>query len=231
MGLEQCSPLPWQRDGVRHLKVLVACESSGKVREAFRRLGHDAWSNDVLDAEDGSQYHMMCDATQAIKEWDWDLMIGHPPCTYLCNSGVWALHRDEERWTHLEAARVFFMTLWNAEIPKICLENPIPHKYAQLPEYTQTIQPFQFGDDASKRTCLWLKGLPKLSIPPAELWTQPRIVLQENHLGEFVKRARWANQTDSGQNKLGPSETRASERSRTYDGIANAFAEQWGQAE
>lgn len=223
------------------MRVLVACESSGRVREAFRALGHDAWSNDLLPAEDGSNYHMQVDALVAMKEAEWDLMIAHPPCTYLCNSGVWALkvldkeyYKDTDvvrrkayvnkvnsRWFDMEDAREFFMTLWEANIPKIVIENPVPHKYAKLPPYTQTIQPYMFGDDASKRTCLWVKGLEPLSIPPKDQWVPPRIV---NGL------PRWSNQTDSGQNKLGPSETRASERSRTYHGIANAFAAQWGEA-
>lgn len=227
------------------MRVLVACEYSGVVREAFRARGHNAWSCDILPAEDGSEYHLQFDVRDVLAgniNWgphNWDLMIAHPPCTYLCNSGVHWLHnkfdyrigtedsqealeeerRVADRWNNLDLAREFFMTLWNSPIPKIAIENPVPHKYANLPKYSQTIQPYQFGDDASKRTCLWLKGLPKLLIPPVDQWVQPRIV---------DNKKRWSNQTDGGQNKLGPSATRGLERARTYQGIANAFASQWG---
>lgn len=222
------------------MRVLVACESSGRVREAFRALGHDAWSCDTLPAEDGSSYHFKNDIINVLgMNHHWDLMIAHPPCTYLCNSGVSHLHvnpykyqsfdalsgrqayvdKVNERWNQLHLARAFFMALWNAPIPRIAVENPVPHKYATLPKYSQTIQPYQFGDDASKRTCLWLKGLPNLVIPSKDLWVPPRIVNES---------PRWSNQTDSGQNRLTPSNDRASERSRTYAGIANAFANQWG---
>lgn len=203
------------------MRVLVACESSGVVRRAFRERGHDAWSCDLLPGEDGSEHHIQGDALETIeRSWQWDLMIAHPPCTYLCNSGVrWLQPTNNERWDQLLLAREFFWKLWNAPIPKIAIENPIPHRYGMLPKYDQIIQPYMFGDDASKRTCLWLKGLPRLSIPPAESWVPPRIV---------DGKKRWANQTNSGQNKLTPSNTRASERSRTYDGIGRAFAESWG---
>ena len=216
------------------MRVLVACEYSGIVREAFRARGHDAYSCDILPAEDASPFHYQTDVFDVIG-MGWDMLIAHPPCTYLCNSGVWALYPNssydglvengvdpikvEERWRQLDNARAFFMALWAQPIPKICIENPVPHKYGNLPKYTQTIQPYQFGDDASKRTCLWLKGLPKLSIPEESLWAQPRIV---------DGKKRWGNQTDGGWNKLPPSETRGLERSRTYQGIANAFAAQWG---
>jgi hypothetical protein len=154
------------------------------------------------------------------------LMIAHPPCTYLCNSGVRWLWEDTDpgfyvgpRWGKMSEASEFFYALWNANIPRIAIENPIPHKYANLPPYSQTVQPYQFGDDASKRTCLWLKNLQPLSIPSEDTWVQPRIVNGKK---------RWANQTDSGQNKLGPSPTRGLDRARTYQGIANAMAEAWG---
>lgn len=200
------------------MRVLVACEESGVVREAFRRRGHDAWSCDIQSCSDGSDYHIVSDVVPLL-EREWDLLIGHPPCTYLSNSGVWALHRDVERWKLLEEASEFFYKLWNAPIEKIVLENPVPHKYGKLPPYTQTIQPYMFGDDASKRTCLWLKGLPSLEVPEARFWYPPRIV---------DGKKRWGNQTDGGQNKLGPSVDRAKLRSKTYEGIANALAEQYG---
>lgn len=203
------------------MRVLVACEYSGVVREAFRARGHDAYSCDILPAEDDSYFHLQGDVLNVL-DLGWDLMIAHPPCTYLCNAGVWALTQDPEgpRWKHLDTARAFFMTLLDQPIPKICIENPVPHKYGMLPKYTQTIQPYQFGEDASKRTCLWLKGLSPLKIPTRELWVQP------TH-GQGDKKV-YANQTPSGQNKLGPGPNRSLERARTYEKIANAMAEQWG---
>lgn len=222
------------------MRVLVACEMSGRVREAFRNKGHDAYSVDLLPSLDDSPYHFVGDCLDYLDN-DWDLLIGHPPCTYLCNSGVrWLTPQVEytlnwnadesletrkeemrlfERWTNLSLANTFFLELWNAPVPKIILENPVPHKYAKLPRYSQTIQPYQFGDDASKRTCLWLKGLEKLSIPPEDSWVQPRTV---------DGKRRWANQTDSGQNKETPSEDRGMKRSLTYQGIANALSQQYG---
>lgn len=202
------------------MRVLVACEFSGVVRRAFRERGHDAYSCDLLPAEDGETvFHFQDDVLSRLTWTHWDLMIAHPPCTYLCNSGVRWLKEKEGRWNDLVEAGNFFRKLWFAPIPKIVIENPVPHKYAAIPKYNQTIQPYMFGADASKRTCLWIKGLPPMVVPDQSKWVQPRIV---------DGKKRWANQTDSGQNRLGPSETRASERSRTYDGIARAFAEQWG---
>ena len=200
------------------MRVLVACEDSGVVREAFRRRGHDAYSCDLIHSSDGSPYHIVDDVVSILGN-GWDLMVGHPPCTYLSNSGVWALCRDRERWSKLEEASEFFYKLWNAPIEKIVLENPVPHKYGKLPQYSQTIQPYMFGDDASKRTCLWLKGLPKLTIPSPSLWYPPRIV---------DGKKRWVNQTDSGQNRLPPSADRAKLRSKTYPGIAEALATAYG---
>lgn len=223
------------------MRVLIACEKSGRVREAFRSLGHDAFSCDLENSEDNSPYHHKGDVLDLLEQGlTWDLMIAHPPCTYLSNSGVHWLHnkfpyyigtegsleaqheeyRVSDRWVRMKEARKFFMALWNAPIPKICIENPVPHKYAELPPYSQTIQPYMFGDDASKKTCLWLKGLPNLLIPGEDQWVQPRF---ENG------RPRWANQTKGGQNVLGPSKHRAEERSRTYEGIATALATNYGQ--
>jgi len=191
------------------MKILIACEFSGVVREAFRKRGHDAWSCDIIESEDNSKYHIHGNVLNHLDE-SWDMMIAHPPCTYLCNSGVSWLHKDQSRWHELDKASQFFKTLLEYNIPKICVENPIPHKYGKLPKYTQIIQPYQFGEDASKRTCLWLKNLPKLK--------PTNIIIKD----------RYANQTPSGQNKLGPSADRWKERSRTYTGIAEAMADQWG---
>lgn len=194
------------------MKVLVACEYSGRVREAFRAKGHDAWSCDLLPSDDNSEFHIQGDVIPLLNQ-GWDLLIAHPPCTYLCNSGVSWLHRTEGRWEKMVEGAEFFKLLWQADIPKICVENPIMHKYAKEiigASQTQSVQPWQFGDDASKRTCLWLKGLPEL---------QPTDVIIKD---------RYANQTPSGRCKLPPSKDRWKLRSVTYQGIANAMAEQWG---
>ena len=195
-------------------KVLIACEFSGRVREAFRKRGFDAWSCDLLPAEDGSKHHIQ-DNVLNILEDGWDLMIAHPPCTYLANSGVRWLWQDsrymtaETRWEKLYESAKFFKQLLHAPIPHIAIENPIPHKYAlQIigVKYTQIIQPYQFGEPYSKATCLWLKNLPKL---------KPTKIIPKNQ----VKQQVW---------KEPPSPERWKNRSRTYKGIAEAMAEQWG---
>lgn len=252
---------------VKPLNVLIGCEESGVVREAFRALGHNAWSCDLLPARDGSRFHIQDDVRRAA-QWGvpsgivdgairydgahvaWSLLTVHPPCTYLCNSGVSRLTREvpknpgagvlygPARWEAMREAAQLFADLLLADIPRICLENPIMHGEARraieaamlnharaanedigTARPTQTIQPYQFGDDASKRTGLWTRGLDMLKAPPESEWTAPRIV---------DGRRRWANQTDSGQNKLTPSATRARDRSATYPGIARAMAYQWG---
>lgn len=202
------------------MRVLVACEYSGVVREAFRAKGHEAYSCDLLPAEDGSPYHIQGNVLDVL-EHDWDLMIAHPPCTYLANSGWWRSLEDRERMKKSLDALAFFSKLLYSSIPKICVENPVPGTLLKekVGSADQYIQPYYFGDDASKKTGLWLKNLPLLSIPPEEEWYPPRIV---------DGKKRWDNQTDSGQNKLPPSEDRWKERSRTYEGIAKAFAEAWG---
>lgn len=199
------------------MRVLVACEFSGVVRDAFIKRGHDAISCDLLPTE-SSGPHMQGDILDCFAGWDgyFDLMIAHPPCTYLANSGVHWLGRQEGREQKMIEAALFFKTLLNARIPRICIENPVMHKYAVDiigRKHDQTIQPYEFGHPESKRTCLWLKNLPKL---------QPTNVLTKPESGK------WENQTPSGQNKLGPSADRWKLRSITYQGIAEAMAEQWG---
>lgn len=198
------------------MKILVACEFSGVVRDAFIRGGHDAWSCDLLPTEQGAP-HIQGDVSK-ILGWGWDLMIAHPPCTYLCSSGLHWNKRRPERAQLTEEAIRFVQLLLDAPIKMIALENPIGCISSRIRQPDQIIQPYMFGDDASKSTCLWLKGLPQLQ--PTDL-VAPRLVNGKR---------RWANQTDSGQNNLGPSEDRWRERSRTYDGIANAMAAQWGGA-
>lgn len=196
------------------MKILIACEFSQVVTKAFRDKGHEAFSCDLLPTDGNPEWHIQDDVLKHLNE-GWDMMIGHPTCTYLCNSGVHWLHKDHSRWDELNKAKGFFKSLLDCNIPKICVENPIPHKYAKdgddgIGQYTQIIQPWQFGEDASKATCLWLKNLPKLF--PTNI----------------IKKKRYANQTPSGQNKLGPSDDRWKLRSVTYEGIAKAMAEQWG---
>jgi hypothetical protein len=197
------------------MRVLIACEFSGVVREAFRKRGHEAVSCDLLPAEDNSPHHIQGDVLPVLLE-GWDLMIAHPPCTYLCSSGLHWNKRRPGRAAKTEEALQFVRELLNAPIDRIAIENPIGCISSRIRKPDQTIQPHQYGHDASKATCLWLKNLPQLN---ATKHVAPRIV---------DGKKRWANQTDSGQNKLGPSDDRWAERSRTYEGIAEAMAEQWG---
>ena len=196
------------------MKVLVSCEYSGKVREAFRAQGHDAWSCDLLPSDDNSKFHIQGDVVPLLNQ-GWDLLIAHPPCTYLCNSGVSWLHRTEGRWEKMVEGAEFFNLFWQADIPKICVENPIMHKYAKEiigSNQTQLIQPYQFGHPESKATCLWLKGLDPLveTDNVKEVWKSlPKKEAQRLHM-------------------LPPSAERWKLRSETYQGIADAMAEQWG---
>jgi len=209
------------------MKVLIACEFSGRVRDAFIKKGHNAISCDFEDTEIPGP-HYKGNVIELLYE-GWDLIIAHPPCTYLTNAQSWThyhpsdkllerhLRRPHPKYPHrkekqLEAIN-FFKMLYRTPIGKICIENPVPMSILidHIGPYTQTIQPYMFGEDASKRTCLWLKGLPPL-VPTC-----------------YIKKDKYANQTPSGQNKLGPSPERWKERSRTYQGIADAMAEQWGK--
>ena len=196
------------------MRVLVACEFSGRVRESFKAKGHDAWSCDLLPTEIDGQ-HLQCDVL-TILDQGWDLMIAHPPCTYLSVSGIHWNKRRPERAKLTEEALQFVQRLLDAPISSIGLENPISIISTRVRKPDQIIQPWWFGEDASKATCLWLKGLPKLQ--PTDI-VGARIV---------DGKKRWGNQCDSGQNRLGPSPERAKERGKTYWGIAKAMAEQWG---
>lgn len=200
------------------MKVLVACEFSGIVRDAFARLGHDAMSCDLEPTERPGK-HYQGDVRDVIGGGGWDLMIAHPPCTYLCSSGLHWNKRVPGRAELTEDALEFVRFLLDAPIEMICLENPIGCISTRIRKPSQTIQPYQFGHDASKATCLWLKNLPLLR--PTQL-VEPRIV---------NGKSRWGNQTDSGQNKLAPSADRWKLRSATYEGIAEAMAQQWGGLE
>ena len=195
------------------MRVLIACEYSGTVRRAFAGLGHDAWSCDLLPADDGSPNHIQGDVLPIAGQGDWDLMIAHPPCTYLSVSGLHWNKRTPGRPERTEAAIDFVRQLLAAPIPKIALENPVSCISSRIRKPDQIVQPWHFGDDASKKTCLWLKSLP---------------LLRETNRLQGDARTRRANQTPSGQNKLGPSPDRWKLRSITYPGIAAAMAEQWG---
>ena len=197
------------------MRVLIACEYSGTVRDAFIRAGHYAASCDLLPSESPLGDHYQCNVLEII-DHGWDLMIAHPPCTYLCSSGLHWNKRRPERAQQTDHALDFVRVLLDAPISRIALENPIGCISTRIRKPDQTIQPWQFGHDASKATCLWLKGLPPLV--PTDL-VPPRMV---------NGRKRWGNQTDSGQNKLPPSADRWKLRSETYKGIAQAMAKQWG---
>ena len=196
------------------MRVLIACEYSGAVRDAFRARGHDAMSCDLLPT-DVPGPHYQGDVFDVIGD-GWDLMVAHPPCTYLSSSGLHWNGRVEGRAAKTEDALAFVRALLEAPIPRIAVENPVGCIGTRIRKADQTIQPHQFGDDASKATCLWLKGLPLLA-PTARV------------PGRIVNgRPRWANQTDGGQNRLGPSADRWKLRSATFPGIAAAMADQWG---
>ena len=196
------------------MKVLIACESSGTVRDAFIRAGHDAMSCDILPTEKPGP-HYQGDVRDVLGD-GWDLLIGHPPCTYLSVSGMHWTTRGLRDPQLTEDAMAFARLLMDAPVARIAIENPVSIISSRIRKPDQIIQPYQFGHDASKKTCLWLKGLQPLR-PTA--FVEPRIV---------DGKPRWANQTDSGQNKLPPSADRWRMRSKTYQGIADAMAAQWG---
>lgn len=193
------------------MRILIACEFSGTVRDAFREAGHDAMSCDLLPTESPGP-HLRGDVRHILDK-GWDLMIAHPPCTYLASSGLHWNRRIPGRQDQTEAALDFVRLLMDAPIPRIAIENPIGCISTRIRTPDQIIQPWQFGEDASKATCLWLKSLPALA---------PTDVLPGG------AKARRANQTASGQNRLAPSADRWKLRSATYPGIARAMAAQWG---
>jgi hypothetical protein len=203
------------------MKILIACEFTATVRECFEALGHDVTSCDLLPTENLRGKHYQGDVRDIIND-GWDMMVAHPDCTYLCSSGLHWNNKVDGRKEKTETALEFITLLWNADIEKVCLENPvgcISTRLAFMPK-PQYIQPYNFGEDASKKTGLWLRGLPNLN-PTEEIEGREVVRNGKTYL-------RWANQTDSGQNKLAPSKTRGLDRARTYPGIAIAMAGQWG---
>ena len=199
------------------MRVLIACEFSGTVRRAFTARGHDAWSCDLLPAEDGSNRHIVGDARTLLND-GWDLlMVAHPPCTRLCNSGVrWLTKAPPGRtladmWAELETGAALFSAFWNAAIPRIAVENPVMHKHAKalIEGYAppaQSVQPWQYGHGEVKRTCLWLRGLPVLTPTDVVDGREARV------------------------HRMPPGPNRGKERSRFFSGIADAMADQWGSA-
>jgi hypothetical protein len=203
------------------MRVLIGCESSGAVRDAFIAAGHDAISCDLLPTEAPGP-HYQGDVRDLFAA-GFDLAIFHPPCTYLSSSGLHWNHRTEGRAAKTEDALAFVRLLMAAPIPRIAIENPIGCIGTRIRPADQIVQPYDYGDDASKATCLWLKGLSPLRQTvrvPGRIVTDPRT-------GKTVER--WANQTDAGQNRLAPSADRWKLRSTTYPGIAAAMADQWGE--
>jgi hypothetical protein len=196
------------------MKVLIACEYSGRVRDAFLARGHDAMSCDLLPTEAAGPHY--CGDVFDILHDGWDLMIAHPPCTYLTNSGVVWLHKDPSRWAKLDEGAAFFKALLDAPIPRIAVENPIMHKYAKERiggvKQSQVVQPWMFGHMEQKATCLWLKGLPLLQ--PTDNVREAMLKLPKNQRERL--------------HYLPPSPDRWKERSRTYTGVAEAMADQWG---
>ncbi|ALA16114.1 MULTISPECIES: hypothetical protein [Chelatococcus] len=206
------------------MRVLIACEFSGIVRRAFAARGHDAWSCDLLPAEDRSNKHLVGDVRNYLND-GWDLlMVAHPPCTRLCNSGVRWLkvpppgRTAEEMWRELDEGADLFSACWNAPIPRIAVENPVMHRYAKerIRNYqppAQTVQPWWFGDPFFKATSFYLKGLPPLV--PTKRLIPPKPGTPEHRAWSRVHRAP-------------PGPDRWKERSRTFPGIAEAMADQWG---
>ena len=196
------------------MRVLIACEYSGVVRDAFIAAGHDAMSCDLLPS-DAPGPHYQGDVLDVLRD-GWDLMIAHPPCTYLSVSGMHWTRRGLRDPQLTEDALDFVRLLLAAPVPRIAVENPVSVISTRIRRPDQIIQPWQYGHNASKTTCLWFKNLPALQ--PTQI-VEPRIV---------NGRKRWANQTDGGQNRLSPSPDRWKRRSATYAGIGGAMAAQWG---
>ena len=208
------------------MKILIGCETSGTVRNAFLDKGHDTWSCDILPADDQTNRHIQDDVRNVLKMEAWDLlMVAHPPCTRLCNSGVRWLHvppqgkTKEEMWEDLDEGAALFSDLWNADVPRIAIENPIMHKHAKarihnFEPFTQSVQPYEFAesveseDNVSKRTCLWLKNLPSL-----------------------VKTGSLTKETARHDiHNASPGPDRWKIRSKFHKGLADAMANQWGAA-
>ena len=203
------------------MRVLVACEESQEVCKAFRALGHEAYSCDIQPCSGGHpEWHIQGDVLPLLDE-TWDLIIAHPPCTYLTNAGarwLYAGHKlNEERYLKGIEAKQFFMAFFNADCPRVAIENPVPSSVFDMPKYTQVIQPYEFGHQYSKKTCLWLKNLPPLK--PTEI--------VENYI-PFVSSGSYTKTHDPKYKGASRKGGAAKSRSKTFPGIAKAMAEQWG---
>lgn len=212
------------------MKVLVACEESQRVCTAFRKKGHEAYSCDIIECSGGHpEWHIMqdvipllngkcefktCDGQTHKIEGKWDMIIAHPPCTYLSNAGARFLYPkgelNKERYKKGLKAAMFFNCFLKVQCDKVAIENPIPSKIYNLPKYSQTIQPYEYGHPFKKKTCLWLKGLPELI---------PTKILPENERQTTKIAGNWFNKGGKDRQK---------NRSKTFLGIAKAMAEQWG---
>lgn len=225
------------------MKVLVACEESQAVTKEFRRLGHEAYSCDLQECSGGHpEWHIVGNALELISKecagfitmdgcththTKWDMLIAHPPCTYLSNAGAARLYKRFEGKSYCELCRLnkgfdakeFFMEFYNADIPKIAIENPIPSGVYRLPPYQQIVQPYEHGHAYSKKTCLWLKGLPKL---------KPTEIVTENIISWVSGGSKKAD--GSPRKNKGTVYRDSKTRSKTFPGIARAMAEQWGSA-
>lgn len=204
------------------MRVLVACEESQEVCKAFRELDHEAYSCDIQQCSGGHpEWHLQCDALEMLK-LKWDLIIAHPPCTYLTNAGATRLRVNgeivPERYEKAMEAKEFFLKFLNADCPRVAVENPVPSKIHGLPPYSQIIQPYMFGEPWLKRTCLWLKGLPCLMATD--------IVVPE---GKWVETTPHGRAAKPGEWEL-KGKRRPKDRSKTFPGVARAMAEQWGGA-
>ena len=221
------------------MKVLVACEESQRVCEAFRNRGHEAYSCDIIEPSGNHpEWHILGDCRPLLNgncsfttmggvdvtiENSWDLIIGHPPCTYLSNAGACRLYPkkgqlNQERYQKGLEAKEFFMTIYNADCDRICIENPVPSKIFNLPPYTQIIQPYEYGEPYSKKTCLWLKCLPNL---------QPTNVL--NEFKPYVSCGTSHNKGNPDKAGVSRAGGAAKVRSKTFRGFAEAFANQWSE--
>lgn len=204
------------------MRILIACEESQAVCKEMRKLGHEAYSCDIVPCSGGHpEWHLQVDATELLK-MQWDMIIAHPPCTYLTNAGARWLYAgnsiNKDRYAKGLIAKDFFMKFYNANCEKIAIENPIPSKIFGLPKYTQTIQPYEFGEPYSKKTCLWLKGLPPLL--PTEIIA--------DHV-PYVSSGSYSRTHDPKFKGVSRKGGAARVRSKTFPGIARANGETMGR--
>lgn len=203
------------------IKVLIACEESQTTCKAFRALGHEAYSCDIQDCSGGHpEWHLKQDVLPLLQE-DWDLIIAHPPCTYMSKAGARWMYPtagtiSEERLQLARDAKAFFMEFWNCKCPHVAIENPVPLKIVGLPRPTQVVQPYEYGDPYSKATQLWLRGLPELR--PTKILTEYVPWMPSNTSG-FAK-------GQGGSRGIAHDQRTAS---KTFEGIARAFADQWSR--